>query len=165
MADGYVNESYNRCIAELRARYNGRGVSVNAKRAAADQIADESARALAAHNEGYVSFNPSSGVSDEYRSGEYKGGRYRGSAENLLLIFDNNGHLKLTLKIGGSVSDVKMNEKYVYLLCDDKIIRVDSTFGHTSAVEFSEEDARLTLLSGGELLACTPSLAYYVSFN
>jgi len=86
-------------------------------------------------------------------------------ASELLVIFDDNGDLKLTNKIDGNVSDVKMNKDHIYLLCDDKIIRVDTTFGHTSTVAFLEEDARLTLLSGGELLACTPSLAYYVSFD
>lgn len=87
------------------------------------------------------------------------------SASELLVIFDDNGDLKLTIKIDGNVSDAKMNKDHIYLLCDDKIIKVDSTFGHTSTVAFLEEDARLTLLSGGELLACTPSLAYYVSFD
>ena len=86
-------------------------------------------------------------------------------ASELLVIFDDNGDLKLTNKIDCNVSDVKMNKDHIYLLCDDKIIRVDTTFGHTSTVAFLEEDARLTLLSGGELLACTPSLAYYVSFD
>lgn len=87
------------------------------------------------------------------------------NASELLVVFDDNGDLKLTIKIDGNVSDVKMNKDHIYLLCDDKIIKVDSTFGHTSTVAFLEEDACLTLLSGGELLACTPSLAYYVSFD
>jgi len=86
-------------------------------------------------------------------------------ASELLVIFDDNGDLKLTNKIDGNVSDVKMNKDHIYLLCDDKIIRVDTTFGHTSTVAFLEVVVRLTFLSGGELLACTPSLAYYVSFD
>ena len=86
-------------------------------------------------------------------------------ASDLLVMLDDNGDMKLTVKIDGNISDIRMNKDYIYLLCDDKIIRVDSTFGHTSTVAFAEEGADLTLLSGGELLACTPTLAYYVSFD
>ena len=39
MAANYMNESYDRCMAELRARYSGRGVSVNARNTAKAQIA------------------------------------------------------------------------------------------------------------------------------
>lgn len=87
------------------------------------------------------------------------------SADELLVVFDDNGDMKVTAKIRGNVSDMKMNKDNVFLLCDDKIMRVDSTFGHTSVEEFTEEGARLVLTSGGELIACTSSLAYYVSFN
>ena len=87
------------------------------------------------------------------------------SADELLVVFDDNGDMKVTAKIRGNVSDMKMNKDNLILLCDDKIKRVDSTFGHTSVEEFTEEGARLVLTSGGELIACTSSLAYYVSFK
>ena len=86
-------------------------------------------------------------------------------ADELLVAFDDNGDMKITAKISGNVSDMKMNKDDIFLLCDGKIMRVDSTFGHTSTEEFSEEGARLVLTSGGELIACTSSLAYYVSFD
>lgn len=98
MADRYVNDSYNRCIAELRARYNGRGVSVNAKRAAASQIADESARALAARSDSYVSFDPVSGISNEYRSGEYKGSKYM-TSDDFVRYFRNRSSYNMPIAL------------------------------------------------------------------
>ncbi|MBO5416481.1 MAG: hypothetical protein J6A83_07645 [Clostridia bacterium] len=88
MADTYLNDSYNRCMAELRARYNGRGVSVNAKRSAAEQIANESANMLAARSDSFVSFDPASGILDEYRSGEYKGSKYM-TSDDFVRYFRN----------------------------------------------------------------------------
>ena len=98
MADRYINESYDRCIAELRARYNGRGVSVNAKRAAAEQIAGESAKAIAARSESYVSFDPVSGISNEYRSGEYKGGKYM-TSDDFVRYFRNRNTYNMPIAL------------------------------------------------------------------
>ena len=69
-----TNDSYNRCIAELRARYSGRGVANNfkneiAQRAKQEEIADGS-------SETYVFFNTGNKIGDSYRSGEYNGSRY-----------------------------------------------------------------------------------------
>ena len=69
-----TNDSYNRCIAELRARYSGRGVANNfksemAQRAKKEEIASGS-------TESYVFFNTGNKIGDSYRSGEYNGSRY-----------------------------------------------------------------------------------------
>ena len=86
-------------------------------------------------------------------------------ANELLVAFDDNGDMKVTVKISGSVSDMKMNKDNIFLLCDGQIIKVDSTFGHTSTEKFFEEGARIVLTASGELIACTSSLAYYLTFD
>lgn len=70
MAVEYTNDSYNRCIAELRTRYRGRAVS--------NSVKDETA-ALADKNamtESYILFDSRSKIADSYRSGEYNGSKY-----------------------------------------------------------------------------------------
>lgn len=67
-------DSYNRCIAELRARYSGRGVSSNFRNEMARQAKkEESAKGA---TESYVLFDSRSKIGDGYRSGEYNGSRY-----------------------------------------------------------------------------------------
>ena len=75
MANGYTNGSYERCMAELRARYSGRGVSVNAKNTAKAQIESEAKSAIASSSDTRITYDRISGISNEYRSGEYKGNR------------------------------------------------------------------------------------------
>ena len=75
MAAEYVNDSYNRCLIELRERYRERGVSLNVKGENALQEAkEESTRALAP--DAYVLFDSRSKIADCYRSGEYRGSKY-----------------------------------------------------------------------------------------
>ena len=74
MAVEYMNDSYSRCIAELRTRYRGRAVSNNAKNEAAmlDKRESEQEAAL----ESYILFDSRSKIADSYRSGEYNGSKY-----------------------------------------------------------------------------------------
>ena len=74
MATEYMNDSYSRCIAELRTRYRGRAVSGNAKNEAAmlDKRESEQEAAL----ESYILFDSRSKIADSYRSGEYNGSKY-----------------------------------------------------------------------------------------
>ena len=75
MAVEHMNDSYDRCLAELRERYKNRGVSGNVKTDAALQAKrEESTRALAP--EAYVLFDARSKIADQYRSGEYNGSKY-----------------------------------------------------------------------------------------
>ena len=66
MAVEYMNDSYNRCIAELRTRYRGRAVSSSVKDEAA--VNDDKS----ALTESYILFDSRSKIADTYRSGEYK---------------------------------------------------------------------------------------------
>lgn len=69
-----INDSYTRCICELRARYKGRGIanSIGAGESAQQRIADNAPAA----NESYVLFDSRTNIADSYRSGVYNGSKY-----------------------------------------------------------------------------------------
>jgi len=75
MAVEYSNDSYNRCIEELRTRYRGRAVSNNAKREMA-QLAKQTEDENAISPESYIMFDSRSKIADSYRSGVYNGSKY-----------------------------------------------------------------------------------------
>ncbi len=80
MSMQYTNDSYNRCLAELRARYSTRGVSVNVRNGAQEQIKKEqSSHSLTSGN--YYLFDSRSGIASQYRSGEYNGSKYMTSED------------------------------------------------------------------------------------
>ncbi len=101
MAVNYTNDSYDRCIAELRARYNGRGVSVSTKRMVSDQLGRERREALAEKAESQIVFNRVSGISDEYRSGEYKGSRYM-TSDDFARYFRNRTTYNMPIALRGA---------------------------------------------------------------
>ena len=70
----YINDSYNRCIKELRTRYRGRAVSNNAKNEMATLMEKEAANDNAPQS--YIFFDSRSKIADSYRSGEYNGSKY-----------------------------------------------------------------------------------------
>lgn len=77
MALEYVNnsnDSYNRCIAELRNRYRGKAVAGNVKNEAA--ALDKHVESQESELRSYMLFDSNSKIADSYRSGEYKGSRY-----------------------------------------------------------------------------------------
>lgn len=79
MAVETMNDSYNRCIAELRNRYRGKAVSNNVKNESA-ALRERDALAMGVKNE-YVLFDSRSGIADSYRSGVYNGSRYMTSED------------------------------------------------------------------------------------
>jgi len=70
-----TNDSYDRCLNELRARYKGRGIANSIKNEAAMQQKNE-AETKAIAPESYVLFDARSNIADSYRSGEYNGSKY-----------------------------------------------------------------------------------------
>jgi hypothetical protein len=87
MAVEYTNDSYNRCIAELRARYKGRGIAVNVKNEIATQARrEEASRAQLA--ETCVAYDSRSMIGDQYRSGEYNGSKYM-TSDDFVRYFKN----------------------------------------------------------------------------
>lgn len=71
MAADRINDSYSRCLSELRARYKGRGVANNMAEKAALE-----AKSLQLESESYVLFDSRTGIADSYRSGVYNGSKY-----------------------------------------------------------------------------------------
>lgn len=71
----YTNDSYNRCIAELRTRYRGRAVSNNVKN---EMAALKEKETLEKENtpDSYIFFDSRSKIADSYRSGVYNGSKY-----------------------------------------------------------------------------------------
>ena len=88
MANNYTSQSYERCMAELRARYRGRGVSVNAKRDAEHQMSEERE----------LSFNRVSYIPNEYRSGNYNGTSYMTSGD-FIRYFRNRSNYNMPLAL------------------------------------------------------------------
>ena len=75
MAVETMNDSYNRCLRELRERYRDRGVSVSVRtELCLQEKQEESTRAIAP--DAYVLFDERSKIADCYRSGEYQGSKY-----------------------------------------------------------------------------------------
>lgn len=70
-----MNDSYSRCISELRARYKGRGIATNIKNEAAAQLKSEAAQKQLSTGS-YVLFDSRSNIADSYRSGVYNGSKY-----------------------------------------------------------------------------------------
>ncbi len=71
----YNNDSYNRCIAELRTRYRGRAVSNNMKNEMA-ALMEKEASSRDNTPESYILFDSRSKIADSYRSGTYNGSKY-----------------------------------------------------------------------------------------
>ena len=90
MAVGYQNDSYDRCMTELRARYTGRGVSVNAKKSAAEQEALEIGRL--GSGESTMHYDRVSGIADCYRSGVYNGTKYMTSDDFIRYFRNRNSY-------------------------------------------------------------------------
>ena len=82
-----------------------------------------------------------------------------------LSVYGDNGNRISTHAINTHVSDVEMQENYVYLLLDGEVRRIDKIFGTFSRADFGAEDGRLVVFSDGEVMACTDTSAYYISFN
>ena len=82
-----------------------------------------------------------------------------------LTVYGDNGNRISTNSINAHVSDVEMQGNYVYLLLDGEVRRIDKIFGTFSRVGFNAEDGRLVVFSDGEVMACTNTSAYYISFN
>lgn len=68
----HVNDSYSRCLQELRARYKGRGIANSIGAPEAESCLGDGRDAA----ESYVLFDSRTGIADSYRSGVYNGSKY-----------------------------------------------------------------------------------------
>ncbi|MBQ8407256.1 MAG: hypothetical protein IJY39_00175 [Clostridia bacterium] len=87
------------------------------------------------------------------------------SDDNRLIVLESNGTVKYSERIVGNVFDLELCGGFAYLLCEGEIVRLDTTFGFRSGVEFSEENARLVTFENGDVMACTDGIAYYITFD
>lgn len=87
MAVDRMNDSYDRCLTELRERYKYRGISHSAKSEALSQAQAEAAT-YASAPDAYLLFDAKSKIADSYRSGEYKGSKYM-TSDDFVRYFKN----------------------------------------------------------------------------
>ena len=87
------------------------------------------------------------------------------SGASMLAVFDQNGNAYTPKKVTGNVREVAMRDGYVYLLFDDKVVRMDITRGIEREVETLVDNARLTVINTSDVLLCTSASAYYISFD
>lgn len=87
------------------------------------------------------------------------------SGASMLAIFDRNGKAYTPKRIEGDVRDVEMSDGYVYLLCSDRVVRVDAVSGAENSVPVDFDGADLVVTDSGKVLLCTSASAYYISFN
>lgn len=82
-----------------------------------------------------------------------------------LSIFGANGNHVGSYKIQGRVNDTAIDGNFVYLLMDGEVRRIDALFGTTLRRDVAIDDAELVVLANGDILACTDTAAYYLSFK
>lgn len=84
----------------------------------------------------------------------------------IVSAFDKNGRIIRTYNVDSGVFDVKVSNNFMYVLCDREVRRYNLSrlTDEYDSAEFDEEDASLVVFSNGEIMACTPSVAYYISF-
>ena len=81
-----MNDSYYRCLDELRNRYRGRGVAGNMKAEEAMRARNQ-AKSLG-NGQSCVMFDSRTGVSDSYKSGVYNGSKYM-TSDDFVRYFKN----------------------------------------------------------------------------
>ena len=102
-----MNDSYNRCLAELRERYRGRGVSLNARNELAAQIQKENtSQEESAAN--YVLYDSRSRIADCYRSGEYNGSKYM-TSDDFVRYFKNRRNFYMPSALREREAEVSKN--------------------------------------------------------
>lgn len=107
MSSQYGNDSYSRCIAELRARYSGRGVSVSVRKNAEDQVKKEE-QTRENTSETYYLFDSRSGIANRYRSGEYNGSKYM-TSDDFVRYFRSRRPYSMPGRAEASVAEQNTN--------------------------------------------------------
>ena len=85
-------------------------------------------------------------------------------SENIVASYDKNGGLKSTDRINGYIYDMEISNNAIYVLCNDKIMRLSENFGRISEFEFYEEGACIVTFPNGQVMICTSGVAYYIPF-
>lgn len=85
--------------------------------------------------------------------------------ESKVAVFNSDGKLFFSANVTGNVKDVKLGKGCIYLLYQDKIERIDMSFGVRSVTELNGENAEILVLNDGEVLVCGRQFAQKVSFE
>lgn len=102
------NESYSRCLAELRSRYGSRGVSVNVQRVESEQKKSEEQTRGA--SSAYYLFDSRSGIASSYRSGEYNGSKYM-TSNDFVRYFRSRRPYSATITAKAAEANVPVSKK------------------------------------------------------
>ena len=86
-------------------------------------------------------------------------------SEYSVTVIDKNGKTVFSDALQGNVRDMAFSNKYVFVLLDRELIRIDTSFGTRNTSEVKGEDTRLVALHDGDVMVCTPGVAYYISFD
>lgn len=87
------------------------------------------------------------------------------SSESFVVCFNENGSLAYSRQIDDRIYDMQLYGKYVYLLLENEILRIDSALGITSSAHISSNDGKLVIFSESDVAVCTKTTAYCVTFN
>lgn len=84
---------------------------------------------------------------------------------SILMMFDKNGTLSHFERLEKSIYSIAKADKYVYVLCEKEILRIDTMWGSIKSIPFVSESGELLALPNGEILLCTPISAYRLDFD
>ena len=88
-----------------------------------------------------------------------------GTTSSRCILFDKNGKDVFSKEIDGNVRDAVYSGNCIYLLRDTDVVRIDTTFGVASYLNYTFEVASLQVVSSGEVVLCTETTAYYLNFK
>lgn len=87
------------------------------------------------------------------------------SGGNSLYVFDRNGNTTFFDVLKGTVSDIAYKDGFLYLLRDGEAVRKTLSFPSSEiSIGFMEEEAKLLVFDNGEVMVCTPAVAYFLKF-
>ncbi len=86
-------------------------------------------------------------------------------AGTVITAFDTNGRMTLTASVGEYITDLSYQGGSVYVLCNNRLMRMGIGSNVTRELELHEEDARVVAFENGTVMVCTTGTAYYVSFE
>jgi hypothetical protein len=82
-----------------------------------------------------------------------------------VVLIDKNGKVIFSDTVEGNIRDMALSGKYLYVLIDRELLRIDTSFGTRRTGDVKGEDTRLVALHGGNVMICTSGVAYYISFD
>lgn len=82
---------------------------------------------------------------------------------NTVVIYDDNCKTIFTKKVDGRIIDATLAGNYLYVLLEQEILEIDIKIGTVTRFETYMGAKKLLALSGGDVIICTESAAYYLN--